>query len=428
MLIKRELSNRELREQRGIIARQMSELVEGGIKTKEDMTRFNQLDLQQKGLRARIEALEGTGAPPNGQPGGAQALGVRREENVEHRKAFGQYLRRGAQEMDPDLRAVLYERRDMSEGVLGGAYPGSTSGFFVPVGFVQQVEDAMKYYGPMLDGGRGLPTIMDTETGQTMPYPAADDTANVGEQIGEGQQVTMADVNLSQVVFGAYKYSSKLVKVSIELLQDSAFDFDTWLTQEFAKRLGRIVNTKTTLGVGTSEPYGIVTAIVAGGNLVAAIGSSGNDGTSAGANTIGSDDLTNLEHAVDPLYRPGARYMMHDSTLKAIKKVKDKYGRPLFQESTRDGSPSTINGYEWVINNDMATLETNPSSPPVTRTTVVFGDLSKHVIRRVKQMSVLRLTERFADQGQVAFLAFARYDSQSIDISHRAQAALQNAY
>ena len=311
----------------------------------------------------------------------------------------------------------------MSEGVLGGAYPNSASGFFVPVGFVRDIEEAWKYYGPMLVGGRGFPQIMDTENGQPMPYPASDDTTNVGEQIGEGAQVTTADATISQVMFGAWKYSSKLVKVSVELIQDSAFGLEDWLIGEFARRLGRKLNTDLTLGVGTTQPLGIVTFVVNGGNLVTAAGASSNDGTS-GANTIGSDDLVVLEHSVDPLYRPGARYMMHDSTLKALKKVKDKYGRPLWQESTRDGQPATINGYEYCVNNDMATLQTQASSPTVTHTTMIFGQLEKYVVRRVKNMSMMVLRERFADFGQVAYLMFARMDGNSIDIGHRALAAL----
>jgi HK97 family phage major capsid protein len=377
-------------------------------------------------LKARIEAMEDAMHDIRGGQPGAGYTPVQHEERKEHRKAFQTYLRVGAGGLNAEQRSLLVEFRDMGTGGQG-AFPGATSGFFVPVGFVNQVEDAMKYYGPMLDGGTGMPTIMPTDTGQPMPFPAADDTSVVGEQIGENQQVTTQDVNIEQVIFGAWKYSTKLVKVSLELLQDSAFDIEKFLTTEFGRRLGRIVNTKTTIGAGTTEPLGIVTAIVTGGNIVTAVGAYSNDGAS-GPNTVGSDDLTNLEHAVDPLYRPGARYMMHDSTLKNLKKVKDRYGRPLWQESTRDGSPATINGYEYAINNDMDQLQTEASSPAAVRRTVIFGDLSKHVIRRVRQLSVLRLSERFADFGQVAFLGFGRYDSNSLDIGHRAQAILQNLY
>jgi HK97 family phage major capsid protein len=348
-------------------------------------------------------------------------------ENKEHRLAFQTYLRVGASELRSDQRALLYERRDMGTGGQG-AYPGSTGGFFVPTGFFNDVEDALKYYGPMLNGGEGMPFLLDTDTGQPLPYPAADDTLQVGEQILENQQVSTQDVNLQMIMFGAWKYSTKLVKISVELLSDSAFDIENFLAVEFGRRLGRIVNTKTTVGVGTIEPMGIVTSILAGGNVITAAGSYANDGVGL-ANTIGSDDLVSLEHAVDPVYRPRGRYMMNDAVLKALKKVKDKYGRPLlWQEGTREGSPATVNGYPYLINNDMDQLQTVASSPTVTKRSMIFGDLSKHVIRRVKQLSILRLTERFAEYGQVGFLGFGRYDSQNLDIGHRALAILQNVY
>jgi HK97 family phage major capsid protein len=430
-----EENNRALREERARLADQMAEMADAGLKSAEDRDKFNRLEADARRLKDRIELVERadatyretrrSGPPPAGTLGeiGSPTEGFDRE----YRAAFGRYLRQGRSELTMEDRAILrLETRDMGTGGQA-AFPGSSAGFFVPVGFVFEVEEAMKYYGPMLNGGPQMPRILDTDTGAPLPFPAADDTAQVGEQVDENASVTVQDVNIQQVMFGAFKYSTKVVKVSLELMQDSAFDIEDFLIAEFGRRLGRIINTKTTVGAGAVEPLGIVTAIVAGGNIVTAAGAFTNDGASA-ANTIGSDDLTDLEHAVDPVYRPGARYMMNDSTLKSLKKVKDKYGRPLWQESTRDGSPATINGYEYAINNALDELQGSPSSGPVTRRTVIFGDLSKHAIRRVRQLSVLRLSERFAEYGQVAFLGFGRYDSNSLDIGHRAQAILQNIY
>jgi HK97 family phage major capsid protein len=141
------------------------------------------------------------------------------------------------------------------------------------------------------------------------------------------------------------------------------------------------------------------------------VGAGSNDGASL-ANTIGSDDLTSLEHAVDPLYRPGASYMCHDSTWKAIRKVKDKFGNPIWQRSLVAGQPDTLGGYPVYVNNYMSTLQVGTSSPPVTVNSMLFGSLRRYIVRRVRQMSILRLEERFADYGQVGFLAFARYDGQ----------------
>jgi len=468
--------NRALRERRAEVWGQFLALVNDPVLCSEDEwgrppygePRFEALCCEVEGLNGRIERIEGTEGDPEfdvsyltlgqrfgqieqqkgdrmkrssevrGREFGAPRLGPpphdaigyaasESRENKEHREAFQAYLRTGASEMRSDQRALLFERRDMGTGGQG-AFPGATAGFFVPVGFVHQIEEQLKYYGPMLDGGVGMPRILDTDTGQNLPYPCADDTAQAGEMIAENAPVTTADANMQMVMLTAWKFSTKLVKVSLELMQDSAFDIEAFLIDEFSRRLGRIVNTKCTIGVGTTEPTGIITAVLAGGNLVTAVGSYANDGVGL-ANTIGSDDLVSLEHAVDPIYRPAGRYMMNDSVLKKLKQVKDKFGRPLlWQEGTKEGEPATVNGYQYLINNDMDQLQTVATSPTVTRRSMLFGDLSKFCIRRVKQLSVLRLSERFADYGQVAFIGFGRYDSASLDVGHRALALLENVY
>ncbi len=335
-------------------------------------------------------------------------------KEAEHHQAFMSYLRWGIVNMPQDQRNLLEkEYRDMGVGVGGGAFPGSTSGFFVPVGFVNRVEEAMKYYGPMLDPD--VSQFMDTATGNPLPYPTDNDTQIMGERVAEGQQVTEQDVSLSQIMFFAWKYSSKMVKVSLELLQDSAFNMEEWLIKVLAIRLGRILVSDFTNGLGSSaqQPYGLVAATVANGPLITAVGSSTNDGSSAGGNTIGSDDLTNLIHAIDPLYRPNASFMLNDLTLQAILKVKDKYGRPLLDPNLQEPA-YTFMGYKLRINNFMSTLQTQASSPPVTVNSVIFGDLKRFLVRRARDMSLLVLRERYADYGQTGFLSFVRYDGQPL--------------
>jgi HK97 family phage major capsid protein len=443
---------RALREERMGIAQQMSTLATGGLKTPEDRTKFDAFDAAQKDLEARINRIEavdrletemrGTGAPPAGSMGGGGADDAAAKELQEkrYRDAWGRGMKFGFRAkpeygipgigdedkgllaarrmrvLPPDLIAQLpQEFRDMFTNG-GAAYPGgvgAAGGFFVPTGFVNDVEQALKYYGPMLNGGAGDPTIMETATGQPLPYPTSNDTIVTGERLVENQPATQNDVTLGLITFMAWMYSTKLVKVSIALLQDSAFDLQKFLTDQFAIRLGRILNTDLTLCTGSTVqgPLGIIPAATVGATFVGAFT---NDGSS-GANTVGSDDMVTLEHSVDPLYRRGAKYMMHDSTLAGLKRLKDKYGRPLWLPSLQVQAPDTIMNYPYLINNDMDQLQTFASSGPVTRNTMVFGQLGKYLIRRVKEMSVLRLDERFAEYGQVAFLGFARYDGNLLD-------------
>jgi HK97 family phage major capsid protein len=127
-----------------------------------------------------------------------------------------------------------------------------------------------------------------------------------------------------------------------------------------------------------------------------------------GANSIGYADLINLIHSVDPSYRRGAAFMLHDTTVRFLKTLLDKYGRPLWVPAVKDNEPDTICGYKYVVNQSFPTLA-------ASATTVAFGDWQKFIVRRVKDLSVIRLDERFADYGEVAFVGFSRIDSNLID-------------
>jgi HK97 family phage major capsid protein len=308
--------------------------------------------------------------------------------------------------MPHELREIMMgrENRDMGTGN-GNALQGTGGGYLVPVGMASEIEKAMKYYGPMVNGD--VISFLDTSTGNPLPYPTSDDTTVSGEQVDENTQVSTNDISIGNVTFNAYQFSTKMVKVSRQLLQDSAFNFEAFVNQRFGERMGRIVNSKATTGSGTNTLNGIVTAATSSG--VTAAGSSTNSGGSeTGTTTIGSDDLLDLEHSVDIAYRPGAIYMMHDTTLKVIKKVKDKYGRPLWMPGLATREPDSINGYQYAVNNDMAAIATGVKS-------VLFGQMKKYMLRRVKELAILRLEERYAEFGQVAFIGFARYDGDLLD-------------
>jgi HK97 family phage major capsid protein len=321
------------------------------------------------------------------------------------------------------------EYRDMGVGSPTASIPTSV---LVPQGFVQDLEVALKWYGDMLNVG----TILETASGQPLPYPTMNDTTISGEVIGESSQVSGAavggsiDINVSNILLGAWKYSTKMVHVSLELLQDSAFNVEQFVKEAFAIRLGRILNTHFTKGSGSSQPNGLITVLVNGSEF----GVGGNSGTATigddnattpdPAHQVGYYDLVNLEHSVDRAYRKGSKYMFHDYTLQFLKKLKDKYGRPLWVPGVTTNAPDTIVGYPYSVNNDMDNI--NATSPTTTRNTVAFGRLDKYLIRRVKDLAILRLVERFAEYGQVAFIGFARYDGNLLDAGTHPVKLLQN--
>jgi HK97 family phage major capsid protein len=113
--------------------------------------------------------------------------------------------------------------------------------------------------------------------------------------------------------------------------------------------------------------------------------------------------------------------MFKDLTLAALKKLKDSQNRPLWLPGIATREPDTILGKRFVVNQDIATMAANAKS-------VLFGDFSKYIIRDVTQVVMLRLIERYAEFGQVAFLIFTRHDGNLLDagtdpIKHYANSA-----
>ncbi len=326
-------------------------------------------------------------------------------------KVFGKYLRVGMGGMDPAEQSMMRTGFDAQAALSPST--GSTGGYVVPQGFEDNLDTAKKWFG----GIDQFCDVVTTDTGAPLPWPTSNDTTNMGEIVGPNTQVSQAVPTFGQVMFGAYKFSSKLVLVPIELLQDSAFDFDEWIPQQLGTRIARIQNNKFTVGVGGgTEPTGLVTAVAASGNVVTLP-----NGNTASLPVTG---FYSLEAAVDPSYRQGARYMLSDTTLTLVKKLQDSTGRPLWQPGISatfaDGAPDKINGYQYIINNDMP-------NPGASNYLMAFGAYKEFKVRRVKGYMVLRLTERYADYGQVGFLCFERADSNYVDAGTHPIALLQNS-
>lgn len=305
----------------------------------------------------------------------------------DYERAFDGYLRRGASQLSHDQRSVLdkYEFRDLSVGT------NTAGGYTVPPGFAQRITDAMKAYGGMLE----VANVIDTDSGQPLVWPTADDTGNVGAILAENTAAPTQDLTFGQKTISAFMYTSGMVKVSFQLLNDSAFDLNAWLPEKFAQRIGRAVNAHFTVGTGGgTQPSGLVPNLTVG-----KVGAAGQ------LLTVTGDDLIDLIHSIDPAYRNGrSRFMMADSSIKAVRKLKNTDGNYLWQPSLQTGAPDTLLGYPVTINQDMPAMAANAKS-------IAFGDFNAaYVIRRVQGVGVKRFDERFADALQVGFLSFARYD------------------
>lgn len=308
-------------------------------------------------------------------------------ESEEYRSAFVQYLTNPS-ELSNEQRSILMEKRALS------AVTGASGGYTVPQGFYNQIQDAMKFYGGMR---QSRATVMKTSSGNDLPIPTSNDTSNVGELLGENTGAATQDLAFGQVIMKAYKYSSKVVLVPFELLQDSAFNIEQFLARKLGERIGRITNTHFTTGDNSSKPQGIVTA--------ATLGKTGATGQTT---SIIYEDLVDLEHSVDIAYRSNAEFMFHDSTLKILKKLKDSTGRPLWLPGLEVKEPDTILGYKYTVNNDIASMAANAKS-------ILFGDLSNYFIRDVMDIQLFRISDKYIESGQVGFLAFYRGDGRMVD-------------
>ena len=284
-------------------------------------------------------------------------------------------------------RERLYQARAMS------ALDGPAGGYTVPDIFLSRLEVAMLEFGGMLQTSE----IMQTDNGQEISWPTANDTSNKGRRTSESAAITTDQtITIGVTKWNAYPYTTDAILVPSQLLEDSAFDLAAFIAAAQGERLGRIFNEEFTTGTGESMPYGIVTRATSGK-------------TTASATAITFSEIVELVHSVDPAYRNGARFMFHDAVLLALRKVVDGEGRPLWQDNVTVGAPDTLWGYPFSINQDMA------SSVAASATTMLFGQLNAYKARLVRGIRFYRLQELYRANDQDGFVAFARADGNLLD-------------
>lgn len=314
-----------------------------------------------------------------------------------YRQAYEKWVRAGIPGLDPDQRALLEQNFRALQTDTGAA-----GGYTVPEAFWAKVTETMKYFG----GVRQVAEIVSTTTGANLPWPTNDDTSNTGEILEEGTAVSEQDASFGQKTLAAFTSSSKMIRVSNLLLQDSGVDIEGFLARRVGTRIGRIQNTRLTTGTGAAQPQGLITGATTGK-------------TTSGATAITYTELIDLIHSVDAAYRAGGncKFMFHDLVLAYLRKIKDDsggagVGRPLWEPSVQAGVPDSFCGYTYVVNNDMA------STVATTNKTIAFGDFNAgYALRTVAGGSMSRLTERYAEYLQTAFFGYERFDGLVQDAS-----------
>lgn len=299
--------------------------------------------------------------------------------------AFDRLLRHGFSELSAEERQAVKEIRAQ------GTTPDDKGGYTVPTQMRNTIIEAMKAYG----GIASVAQILNTSTGQDITWSTSDGTTEEGELLAENAAATEGDVNFGTAILGAKKLSSKIIRVSNELLQDSGVDIEAYLAARIAQRIGRGEAKYLVQGTGAGaplQPKGLVASVT---------------GTVATGNAASFQwqEMNSLKHALDPAYRggPNFRWAFNDTTLQYIEEMVDDQKRPLWLPDVIGGTPATVLGIPYVIDQAIDSIA-------ASKKFIFLGDFNRFIVRRVAYMTLKRLVERYAEYDQTAFLAFHRFD------------------
>ncbi len=360
-----------------------------GLLSAEDTATYDKMEADVVALGKEIERLErqasidmelskATSNPITNAPskGTEEKTG---RASAEYKKAFWNAMRtRAGEGLDPVVRNALQIGTD-TEG-----------GYLVPDEFERTLVEALEDENIF----RRLANVITTASGdRKIPVVASKGTAS---WIDEEGTIPESDDSFGQVSIGAYKLGT-MIKVSEELLNDSVFRLEPYISKEFARRIGNKEEESFFIGDGSGKPTGILAAT--GGAQLGV--------TTASATAITIDEVLDLFYSLKAPYRNKAVFIMNDATVKAIRKLKDGQGQYLWQPSLQAGTPDTI------LNRPLYTSAYVPAIASAAKT-VAFGDFSYYWVADRQGRMFKRLNELFAVTGQVGFVATQRVDGKLI--------------
>ena len=357
-----------------------------GLLSAEDTVAYEKMEQEVVDLGKEIERLERQAAidaelnkpvsepitnKPNNNPDGEEKKGRATDR---YKKTFWNAMRR---KNFYDVENALQVGTD-SEG-----------GYLVPDEFEHTLVEALEEENFF----RSIATVIRTSSGdRKIPVVATKGTASWIDEEGAYPE---SDDSFGQVSIGAYKVATML-KVSDELLNDSVFDLEAYISKEFGRRIGAKEEEAFFTGDGKGKPTGIFNA--AGG---------ASDGVTTAAANITFDDVMDLFYAVKSPYRKKAVWVLNDTTVKALRKLKDNNGNYIWQPSVQAGQP------DMILNRPYYTSAYVPEAAAGAKV-MAFGDFSYYWIADRQGRSFKRLNELFAANGQVGFLASQRVDGKLV--------------
>lgn len=359
-----------------------------GMLSEEDTAAYDKMEQDVMNLGKEIERLErqaaidaelskATSTPLTGKPGAKMGKDEKTgRASDEYKGSFWNAMRAKAPS------AAIYNALQVGTD--------SEGGYLVPDEFEHTLIEALEEENVF----RSLAKIINTSSGdRKIPVVASKGEAS---WIDEEGLYTEDDDAFNQVSIGAYKLGT-MIKVSEELLNDSAFDLEAYISREFARRIGAREEESFFNGDGTGKPLGILATT--GGADVGV--------TAASATAITADEVIDLFYSLKSPYRKKAVWVLNDATIKAIRKLKDKNDQYLWQPSLVAGTPDTILGRPVVTSAYMPTAAAGAK-------TIAFGDFSYYWIADRQGRSFKRLNELYAANGQVGFLGSQRVDGKLV--------------
>ena len=353
-----------------------------GMVSAEDAAVYDKMEADVIALGKEVERLERqealdrklsapTSQPLTANPGGAAASPGR--ASAPYKKNFWDAL-----------RGKEIVKNSLSVGT------DANGGYLVPDEFARTLIETLEEQNIF----RQFARIIQTASGDhIIPVVATKGTASWVEEEGE---IPASDNTFAQITLGAYKLAT-LIKVSQELLNDSVFPLESYIANEFARRIGAKEEEAPSAGDGRNKPTGIFAAT--GGAQVGK--------TTASATTVTLDEILDLYYSLRSPYRAKAVFVVNDTTVKAIRKLKDENGQYLWQPAITASAPDTILGRPIYTSAYVPAIAANAK-------TVAFGDFSYYWIADRQGRTFQRLIEMYAVTGQVGFIATQRVDGKLI--------------
>ena len=285
----------------------------------------------------------------------------------------------------------MIRNRVATPGVMNALQVGTDAegGYLVPDEYERTLVQGLEEENVL----RSLCTVIQTSSGdRKIPLVASHGTAS---WVDEEATIPDSDDVFGQISIGAHKVAT-MIKVSDELLQDSVFNIESYIAAEFARRIGAAEEEAFITGNGTGKPTGLLHATNGAGI-----------GVTTNGNTPTADEIFDLIHSIKSVYRKKAVFLLNDSTLKALRKLKDGQGQYLWQPGLKEGQPDMLLNYR---------IATSPFMPEIAagNKVILFGDFKSYWIADRQGRSFQRLNELYAATGQVGFRATQRVDGRLV--------------